>query len=480
MKNYTKLFFSFSIGTWTKAILSFITTPVITYIIAPQEFGKASIYGVFYSIFLTIVVLGTHQSYVRFFYEYTERDRSKLLWSCLWPSLIVTSIVSLLLLLNWRFLSKVIVSGENIQVILLLIFSLFTGVIQLFNMYSVRMKKMGLRYSLLEIVSYLANFGGTLFYALVFGRDFYAVITGQIIANLVTFSMGVSFELDYWKPKNVSYEMIRKVVRYGIPFVPTFLLTWLFQSIDKVTLRTLSTFSEIGLYAVAFKLANAMNIIQTGFTTFWVPVAYERYETKPDDRSLYVKAHEIIAFGMFALGSTVILGKDVIFLLVSKSYRSASTIAPFLVLGPVMYTISETTVLGINFTKKVHWHFIISLITSASNVVGNFVLVPIYGAKGAAISTGLSYFLFFVLRTHISISLFPTKYSLNRFYFSTALIIVQCLVATFVQNLMINLVLGIIVLLAHLLNYKGVVKSELKPIWINTIRCLRERNLKSV
>lgn len=471
-EKYFKSFLSFSVGTWIRAILSLITTPVITFIISPQEFGKASMYGMIYSIFLFVVVLGTHQSYIRFFYEFYESDRSKLLWNCIWPSVIVGILVSVICLINWKNISRFIINTEDINLIILLILSLFTGVVQLFNMYSVRMKKMGLRYSLLEIVTYLTNFGGTVIYALLFGRNFYAIVFGQIIANIVTFLIGVSFEIDYWRPKKPDFEIIKKVIRYGLPFVPTFLLTWLFQSIDKITLRMLSTFYEIGLYTVAFKIANVMSIIQGGFTTFWIPVAYERYEKVPEDRSLYVKANEIIAATMFFLGSIIILGKDIVFLIVSKSYRSASTIVPFLILGPVMYTISETTVLGINFTKKTYWHFIISVITSLTNLLGNFALVPLYGARGAAISTGLSYVFFFALRTHISVRLFPTAYKIRRIYILTALVILQSFFATFFENTFINIGMGGIVLAFCVILYKDVLITEILITIKNIIKSL--------
>ncbi|WP_144380721.1 hypothetical protein [Thermotoga profunda] len=60
-------------------------------------------------------------------------------------------------------------------------------------------------------------------------------------------------------------------------------------------------------------------------------------------------------------------------MIVSRKYRLALGIAPFLVFGPVMLGISETTVIGINFTKKTYWHFVISLFTSITNVVGNLL-----------------------------------------------------------------------------------------------------------
>ena len=46
-----------------------------------------------------------------------------------------------------------------------------------------------------------------------------------------------------------------------------------------------------------------------------------------------------------------IMFKDLIILLLGKDYREASMVIPFLVFMPLMYTISETTVGGIDFKK---------------------------------------------------------------------------------------------------------------------------------
>jgi O-antigen/teichoic acid export membrane protein len=446
------------------ALLSFITTPVITFLISPSEFGKASMYTLVYAVLSIVVRIGTEQSYVRFFYEYPENERNKLLWACIWPGIWMLGAISVVLVLLSRSVSTLIWGSYDNRIIFLLILSLLTGLLQGYNMYSIRMKQIGLRYSLIQVLYSLFNFGGVVVYSLLFARNFYSIVFGQIIANIGAFAIGVFFEIDYWKPAKWSKDILKKVVLYGIPFLPTFMLTWIFQSIDRITLRAMSSFGEVGLYSVAFKVASVMNLIQVGFTTFWVPVVFESYQKNPENRSLYKKSNEIISSAMFLFGSLVVLGKDIVFLIVSRAYRPAVEIVPFLVLGPIMYVISETTVMGINFTKKTYWHFVISLFTSITNVVGNLLLVPLYGGKGAAISTGLSYVLFFALRTHISQKLYPVDYDLKRIYFSTALLILQCYVATFYRKIAVNVLVGSLVMMFIFLIYRKVVIREAKEI----------------
>ena len=65
-------FLEFSAGPWLASVISFLVTPITTYLIIPEEFGKASMYTVAFSLILQVVLLGTDQSFVRMFYEYDE------------------------------------------------------------------------------------------------------------------------------------------------------------------------------------------------------------------------------------------------------------------------------------------------------------------------------------------------------------------------------------------------------------------------
>jgi O-antigen/teichoic acid export membrane protein len=68
---------------------------------------------------------------------------------------------------------------------------------------------------------------------------------------------------------------------------------------------------------------------------------------------------------------------------------------------PTLYTLSETTVVGIAYSRKTYYNLLISGVIAVINIVGNSILVPRFGALGAAASTGISYIFFFILRSVI-------------------------------------------------------------------------------
>lgn len=88
---------------------------------------------------------------------------------------------------------------------------------------------------------------------------------------------------------------------------------------------------------------------------------------------------------------------------------------PFLAFHPIMYTISEVTVGGLVFKKKSKIQVIVSVVPCVVNFIGNTILVPFYGGRGAAISTGISYILFLQCERFCRIGITTLTIQLNVF-----------------------------------------------------------------
>ena len=136
-----------------------------------------------------------------------------------------------------------------------------------------------------------------------------------------------------------------------------------------------------------------------------------------------------------------------------------------LIFVPIMYLISETTMMGIGFKKKSKYFLYISIIVAIFNIIGNILLVPKYGAKGAAISTGISYIIFFSLRTYFSLKLINFGFNLKRIYMVTILLLCYALYLSFYNNLKYTILLGGLLIITVLLIYKSVL-LELKQKFI--------------
>lgn len=425
--NLLKKFLSFSYGNWLGIIIGIISTPVITRILSPEDFGKASMFTLALNILMIFIVFGTDQSFVRFFYEEEEIKRGGLLYNCLKLPLILFLFISIILGIFYRNTSLFLFEEENGVLITLLIIAIFLSGLFRFSTLVIRMQQKGHLFSMMQLLQKLLNFIFLLIFFLAIGKNYKIIIYSTVTTLLILTVFSIKKEWRFWELKKIKLKELKhskiEIIKYSTPLVVATLITWLFQSFDRIAIKQWSGLEELGLYVAAFKIVALLNIIQTTFTTFWTPVCYEHYEKSPNDKEFYKKMNRIITIAMLLIGLGSIMFKELLMILLGKEYKEAIKIMPFLIFMPIMYTISETTVIGISFYKKNKWHILISGISCIVNIVGNWLLVPRYGAVGAAISTAFSYIVFFSMRTFISLKYYKVDYGLKKFYSVLVLII---------------------------------------------------------
>lgn len=444
MKNsLIKSFFSFSIGGYISLVIGFFTVPVITRLMTPEEYGIFSLFILIINLGQGIIILGFDQGFIRYYYE--EKNKFLLLYMSLKSPLLFFAITIPIFVFFRKEISNFMYQEINIFMVIVLIITLFFYIINRFSILIIRMNKKGLEYSFLQIFQQVSEF---LFIMIIYKKyknSYKTLILAFVLSLLITTFLSIILEKKIWlknTKEDININTI-KLFKYSYPFILTMSLTWIFQSSDKLIIKIFSNLKELGLYAAAFKIVAIINIIQTGFTMFWVPVAYEKYSTEPENKIFFREIFNNISFIMSLLAIIVLMSKELIILLLGEKYYLSSMIMPCLVFMPVMYTVSETTVLGINFSKKTKYHILISLIVAIFNIIGNLILVPKFGSRGAAISTGVAYILFFSLRTFFAKKLINYNFDLNRFYFISFLIFLYSLYLSFYKNIVFDLLLGI-------------------------------------
>lgn len=452
-------FMKFSYGGLISAGISFISTPIITALVLPDEFGKASMVVLAFSLLINFVQLGSDQSFVRFFYQ-KEYENNK--------GLLLTNSIIIPIFLTFLCVGVILTMGENISVLLidrismqvpiLLSLLLFFGVIERFSTLLIRMNQKGVLFSNLKIVQSIVNISIIVLYAKFVESSFLAIVYGSLFSVLLVATIGVFIERKYWNKMTTKINKVDviDILKYGLPFVPTFVISWVFEGIDKIALKYYSNFNEIGLYTAAYKIVAILTILQITFSNFWVPISYEAYEKNSlDSKKMFQNVFNGLSGVFFILAVLIISFKDLIILLFAENYRNATTIVPFLIFIPIMYTLSEITVGGINFKNKTYWHLVISIISAAVNIIGVYFLVPKYGAIGASISTGLAYITFFYVRTMISNYYFPLNFQILKTTMAITMILVIAFINTFVGNIWHCTLVNVISLIFITLIYKN-------------------------
>lgn len=463
--NFLTSFLTIGTGTFVNLLLGLLTTPIITRIVDPIEYGQLSIFTMYSNIAVMVLCLGLDQAFVRYYYESEEKEYKMLLLSkCICLPVIVSITCSIFMIINSIY--KWFNFEFNTLITILLCTYTIIQIIYRFSIAVIRLNYNSKLYSKLQV---LLKF----IYIILALSLIYSIQSNYLLllcistvgSAVICLIVSIVAQRDIWsfsKREHSNNIKFKELIRYAYPFIFSMGITTLFQAIDKISLNYYHTYSEVGIYSSAMSIINVFALIQTTFNTLWAPMAVQHYTQNPKDKEFYKKGNSAITIVMFFMGISLILFKDIFVYLLGAKYREATHILPFLIFNPIMYTISETTVNGLIFMKKSKMQVVVAVGACLTNIIGNILLVPKLGCIGAAISTGISYIVFFTLRTILSNKYFYIDFKLNRFYILTFIVSIYAIYNTFVEFNIFSLIGYMICLGALYLLYMKEIKYYLK------------------
>jgi len=410
-----KKFFTFAAGNWLGILFGIMTTPILTRILTPEEFGQAAMYLLVINTLGPMLLLGTVDTYSRFFYEETVELRGNLLHNAIKYPLILTGIVGIIGLFFYRWIGEFLFKDPDFSIVLVLVLALFFHHLQLFTDYVLRLNE---SYKLYSVFTFSRKFFEFLLVIILYylmGKTYKIVIYSGFLSIVLTVLIGIGLNLKSWKKGNGTPRHSQaEIMKYSFPLLLNKMVIWLFFSFDQIAIKLWSDYGELGVYSAALKLMAILTILQGTISSFIVPRQLKRYEENPEDRSYFTKTTMVITGVMFGIAIFTMIFRDLAHIVLGDSYREAIYVIPILTMAPVLNCMSETLSQGINFAKKPKWHFIAGLTASLINIGLNFILVPRYGAKGAAIATAIAWIGFFAVKLKVSMKYYYYEYDRNK------------------------------------------------------------------
>jgi O-antigen/teichoic acid export membrane protein len=397
---------AFAIGPIGGALLSLITLPIITWFFSQEDVGRMAMLQVTLGFSILLFSLGLDQSYVREFHE--AGNKPALLKSAMLPGLVLLVLTVLVLLSFGGALAGWLFEVPQWQLSVFVGLALVASYISRFLSLVLRMNERGLAFSMSQLLPKL------LLLAIIGG---YLVVDAEKdLSNLVLASAAsISFVcvIYGWNTRaewlaaihtKLNINQLKSMLRFGLPLILGGLAFWGLTAVDKVFLRTLANFEELGVYSVSVSFAAAATILQSVFSTVWAPTVYKWASAGKGLENVHKVSRYILALVVLGFVLAGLLSWVVTFFL-PANYAAVQWIVVSCIGYPLLYTLSETTVVGIGISRRSSFAMLAAVIAFAVNLVGNWWLVPAYGAAGAAVSTCVSFWVFLFLRTEFSIFL---------------------------------------------------------------------------
>jgi O-antigen/teichoic acid export membrane protein len=402
-----KRLLKFSMGSWITFSFSFIASPITTFFLVPEEFGKFASFILFQTLAIYLITLGMDQVLMRFYYQ--AENKTQLLLKCLFVEIVSFSVLLIILLAFSSYLNFFITGLQTPDLALAIEGATLCLLLSISNLGLglVRMQNRAVRFSSIQIANSIVNYSAFFLILIFVDRTYKAFIYASLVSAsfqlIIIYFFTIRIPITEWLYFFKEKLLLKRHFEFGLPFVPTFFIDYAFSNSDRYFMRFFGGFGSLGVYSLGLRFSSAFNVVQTGFHTYWTPFSYDRHQENPTAKEFYPKVFDLLNWGLLSLILMAHSFRELITYIIAPQYHNVIGFFSFLLFTPYLYSLTEVTQVGINFSLKTRLFLWINLATLAINIFFGYFLIQQFGQMGAALNVASTSLVLFVLKSYFGI-----------------------------------------------------------------------------
>lgn len=390
--------------------------PILTYYLSPSDYGTLALFNSYVS--LTIPFIGlTSTAILGLKYFQLEITTFKNLFFTVFLIQVIGIVLfctgffflrnelSLILEIpaKWLMLipiiSFLVILGETLQTLLIM------------------KKEVGL-YSKIVLSKVLFEISISLTLVAFLGMGWSGRVSAWLIAAL-SFSLVAIyyFKKNEYLKGTFKLTWVKQSLVFGIPLIPHQIGKLIINQSDRIFISKMISLEATGLYSVGYLVGSLILIISMGAMNVYSPFLLERLSKINEYKKIeIIRFSYTIIFGLIMVFIVLNLLSPIIFnYILAKEYANSLQYVFWISLSYLFWGIYLVFTGYIIFLKKTAILSILSLISIALNLIGNYYFILYFGAIGAAYATALSFFILTILVIIIAQRIHPMPwFELNK------------------------------------------------------------------
>ncbi|HEX7060230.1 MAG TPA: lipopolysaccharide biosynthesis protein [Solirubrobacterales bacterium] len=393
-------------------VIAVLLLPLYTRYLTPTDYGFAEVMFAAVVSASIVVRLGTVEALLRFYYK-DDEDPAAVVSTSFAALFWVATAAALIALpfaepISQALLNRSAPDLARISIGGLWVLTMFEYLLTLF-----RLEERARAFFTTTILSVLATIAVTV--ALVVGEGEGA--RGLLLGSYATgaaFVLGLVVihrrRLSLW----VDWGLLRRLMRFGLPTMPAELSLYALNFVDRIIILRSVGAAEAGLYSLAVKFAQGVNVLVRGFQLAWPPLAYSIREDGEARRAYAAIVTWFVAGCAFFVTGMWLLSRQIVRLLAAPKFFDSHEAIGLIATAVTLYALYMVLVVILGRTGRTEFNFPASLAALAANVALNLALVPPLGIVGAGIALVASYLVVLALMYGFTQRLFPVPYQWAR------------------------------------------------------------------
>lgn len=369
--------------------LAFITLPIFTRMMTPEEYGITTIYAstaavvvIFTSLQLPYGTLNT--AMIKF-----KDDREGYLSSLCTISAALTVIYLMICflfedtLVEWLDLPFLLIMLMGIEMFFTTAQVAWMG----YQRFEFKYKKvvavtLGMAVSSVIVSLIFVSLSPEKGIAKVCSNAFVACVTGFVIVVLLIKNGRKPFAKKYWK---FAFSL-------NVPLIPYYLSLVVFNQSDRLMINNICGRGDAAIYGVAYSLATVLTVIVTSIHGSYMPWIFERIDRKElqNNRRITILLSSCIAFMLLGV---MVLAPEVVYILAGEQYERAVWAVPPIAMSVLLIYYADLFDCFLFFYEAKGCISAAAIVSAIANVILNYIFIPRFGFIAAAYTTLASYIL---------------------------------------------------------------------------------------
>lgn len=366
----------------------------------PADLGLFEMTNTIILILILISTLGIPAGITRYLPLYKQRGEHQLLTGYIRSILTIAFLVATLISLILFFCAGVITHFFNFPPNLEPLIKIASLIIPLrtlshiFRKIFIAEKKIyfqALSENILEKSSLLLFLGLCIFFHL----PILFVVLSVLISTILSFSLDLFFFLKklHLPKKNPALYQHWEWLAFSLPLLLSGFFTFFIQWSDNILVGKLMGATLLGIYALAYSMADFVGFLQIPFLTIFAPLSAEQFAIEQKKPLALLFQKTVSWLFMLGLGFVIIFilfGKELLSSIFGLSFVPGYTPLVIISTGLLLYNIFSISETFLILHKKTRFVFFINLFTACLNIFLNILFIHAWGIIGAAIASALA------------------------------------------------------------------------------------------
>ena len=196
--------------------------------------------------------------------------------------------------------------------------------------------------------------------------------------------------------------------------MPAEVSLYLLNFVDRIIIVRSLGLAEAGLYSLAVKFAQAVNVLVRGFQLAWPPLAYSIRDDDEARRAYATVVTLFVAGCAFVVTGMWLFSRWIVRALAAPKFFDSYEAIGLISTAVTLYALYMVLVVILGRTGRTEFNFPATLAALVANIALNLLLVPPLGIVGAGLALVASYVVVLVLMYVFTQRLFPVPYQWGR------------------------------------------------------------------